>query len=405
MSILRLAYYQAGKIVLSYLLKTHPKSIVASLWPRRPTIRSVQITTNLQNSVFQFAKVGEINDRLIGCYAGKAAEFLFVDNFSSSKSSQISTLGLEDLLFGQKLIYSMLEKWAFFSKKSQIQKTISPPSNINSREFRENLEKLEFYNQYLQTIQTPPMHQALEAQTSSLTSTKDSSIANSNSQMYYAIPWWQQEVSSELEFVEKNFTNWSRFYLSNPEQSERNPEWLPPDEFYHSSSGLKNVKLAFANIAKRKAQKEPLKKIQRSLPSANDSISRANIEGTASSTKEKHTTFPWNDVTKLTRDYPVHSLVLQSLNKALVILNQNRELLDKIVVNLLYNEILRQPEIESLLKDFQHTITTPELDQNVISKLNEKSKHIEILESAWGPRSRKPMPRWIDFANFHRETT
>lgn len=397
MSLLRLAYYQAGKIVLSYLLKTHPKSIVASLWPRRPTIRSVQITTNLQNSVFQFARIGEINDRLVGCYAGKAAEFLFVDNFSSSKSSQISTLGLEDLLFGQKLIYSMLEKWAFFSKKSQIQKTLSLPSNINSREFRENLEKLDFYNQYLETIQTPPMHQALEAQTSSLSSNKDNSIANSNSQMYYAIPWWQQEVSSELEFVEKNFTNWSRFYLSNPEQSERNPEWLPPDEFYHSSSGLKNVKLAFSNIAKRKAQKEPLKKIQRSLTE--------NIEVANNSTKEKHTTFPWNDVTKLTRDYPVHSLVLQSLNKALVILNQNRELLDRIVVELLYNEILRQPEIETLFKDFQHIISAPELDQNEIVELYEKTKHIEILESAWGSRSRKPMPRWIDFANLHRETT
>lgn len=397
MSILRLAYYQAGKIVLSYLLKTHPKSIVASLWPRRPTIRSVQITTNLQNSVFQFAKVGEINDRLVGCYAGKAAEFLFVDNFSSSKSSQISTLGLEDLLFGQKLIYSMLEKWAFFSKKSQIQKTISLPSNINSREFRENLEKLDFYNQYLETIQTPPMHQALEAQTSSLSSNKDSSIANSNPQMYYAIPWWQQEISSELEFVEKNFTNWSRFYLSNPEQSERNPEWLPPDEFYHSSSGLKNVKLAFANIAKRKAQKEPLKKVQQSLPE--------NREGANSSTKEKHTTFPWNDVTKLTRDYPLHSLVLQSLNKALVILNQNRELLDRIVVELLYNEILRQPEIESLFKDFEYNISAPELDQNDITELHQKTKHVEILESAWGPRSRKPMPRWIDFENLHRETT
>lgn len=397
MSLLRLAYYQAGKIVLSSLLKTHPKSIVASLWPRRPTIRSVQITTNLQNSVFQFAKISEINDRLVGCYAGKAAEFLFVDSFSSSKSSQISTLGLEDLLFAQKLIYSMLEKWAFFSKKSQIQKTISLPSNINSREFRENLEKLDFYNQYLDAIQTPPMHQALEAQTSSLSSNKDSSIANSTSQMYYAIPWWQQEVSSELEFVEKNFTNWSRFYLSNPEQSERNPEWLPPDEFYHSSSGLKNVKLAFSNIAKRKAQKEPFKKLQRSLP---ENIAVAN-----SSTKEKHTTFPWNEITKLTRDYPVHSLVLQSLNKALVILNQNRELLDRIVVELLYNEILRQPEIEILLKDFQHNIIAPELDKNEIVELHEKTKHIEILESAWGPRSRKPMPRWIDFANLHQETT
>ena len=203
--------------------------------------------------------------------------------------------------------------------------------------------------------------------------------------MYYAIPWWQQEISSELEFVEKNFTNWSRFYLSNPEQSERNPEWLPPDEFYHSSSGLKNVKLAFANIAKRKAQKEPLKKVQQSLPE--------NREGANSSTKEKHTTFPWNDVTKLTRDYPVHSLVLQSLNKALVILNQNRELLDRIVVELLYNEILRQPEIESLFKDFEYNISAPELDQNDITELHQKTKHVEILESAWGPRSRKPMPR------------
>lgn len=395
MSILRLAYYQAGKIVLSYLLKTHPRSIVAPLWPRRPTIRSVQITTNLQNSVFQFAKVGEINDRLVGCYAGKAAEFLFVNDFS--KSSQISTLGIEDLLFGQKLIYSMLEKWTFFSKKSQIQETISLPSNINYREFRENLEKLDFYNQYLDNIQTPPMHRALEAQTSSLNSNKDSSIANSNSQTYYAIPWWQQEVSSELEFVEKNFANWSRFYLSNPEQSERNPEWLPPDEFYHSSSGLKNVKSAFANLSKRKAQKEPLTKIQR--------VSPANTEGAKSFTKENRTTFPWNDVKKLTRDYPVHSLVLQSLNKALVILNQNRELLDRIVVELLYNEILRQPEIESLLKDFQYNISAPELDQNKIVKLHEKTKHIEILESAWGPRSRKPMPRWIDFADLHRETT
>jgi ATP-dependent Zn protease len=409
MSILRLAYYQAGKIVLSSLLKTHPKSIVASLWPRRPTIRSVQITTNLQNSVFQFARVGEINDRLVGCYAGKAAEFLFVDNFSSSKSSQISTLGLEDLLFGQKLIYSMQEKWAFFSKKSQIQKTISLPSNINSREFRENLEKLDFYNQYLETVQTPPMRQALEAQTSSLSGNKDSSIASSNSQMYYAIPWWQQEVSSELEFVEKNFTNWSRLYLSNPEQSERNPEWLPPDEFYHSSSGLKNVKLAFANIAKRRAQKELLKKTGQS----------PNGKRADSSTKEKNTTFPskspflgWNDVTKLTRDYPVHSLVLQSLNKALVILNQNRELLDRIVVELLYNEILRQPEIESLLQDFEQAMSADstnafvgEPDQNEIGEFQEKSKHVEILESAWGSRSRKPMPRWIDFASLHRETT
>lgn len=391
LSILRLAYYQAGKIVLSYLLEMHPKSVVASLWPRRPTIRSVQITTNLQNSVFDFARLCELNDRLVGCYAGKAAEFLFLENFSSQRFSHMSTLGLEDLVFAQKLIYSLLEKSFFYSKKSQIQKIIPLFENLNAREFREIPEKLAFYDQFLETLQNPPIQKAVELETSSLNSSKNSEFDKLNAQMYYSLPWWQQETSNALEFVEKNFANWSRLYLSNPEQNERNPEWFPPDEFYHSESGLKNLKKAFGNVSKRKNQ--PLRKSK---------------ELTSSNYPDQKINFTWNDVSKLTRDYSVQSLILQSFNKALSILNENRELLDRLVVELLYHEILRQPEIEIILKDFQNIRLTDSLKTNKIEDLFkpfEKTNEIEILESSWGLSSRKSIPRWINFGEFSEETT
>lgn len=439
MSILRLAYYQAGKIVLSCFLETHPKSVVASLWPRRPTIRSAQIATNLQNSIFEFARLCEITDRLVGCYSGKAAEVLFVQQFSSSQYVQLSTLGLDDLLFAQKLVYCILEKWSFYSKKSHIQQTAQLASNINTREFREIPEKLDLYTGVVETIQIPPMSQALEIQTSSLGSKKKNGVTSWNAQMFYSIPWWQQQTSSELEFVEKNFTNWSRLYLSNPEQSDRNPEWLPPDEFYHSSSGLKNIKTAFANIQKIKKPLDRNKKtnfITKTIQQKADSTKTISLAKKPflktqfltqvlkpGDVKEiflpEKADFSWNEVALLTRDYPGQSLVLESFNKALSVLNQNRELLDRLVVELLYKEILRQPDIEKLIKEFdanwssskekglvKEIRTQSQINQAKLLEFEkENNQKVKIVESSWGSQSRKPAPRWLDFAQFSGETT
>lgn len=411
-SLLRLAYYQAGKVVVSHLLKTHPNVLVAYLWPRRTTIRSLQITANLQNSIFQFARLIELNERIMGSYAGKAAEFLFLENFSKKSTtddknmflplskkdvssqplfSNISTLGLDDLLFAQKLIYSLIEKWFLYSKKFKIQKTINLFPNINYREFNQNKEKLEFYNQFIENIETPPMTQALETQTSSLFSTKEKLIPNYNSQMYYFIPWWQQQISSELEFVEKNFSNWSRLYLSNPEQSERNPEWLPPDEFYHSSSGLKNIKTSVKYLTNKRILKTKQvydEKLQTSahLPKVH---------------------FTWNDVSQITRDYPVHSLVLQSFNQSVFLLDENRELVDRIVIELLYQEILRKPELDKLFEDFDKLTRTNDFSSSSVHRLelsqiqyeSKSNQNFQIVETNWGLKSRKTKPRWIDFKN------
>jgi ATP-dependent Zn protease len=455
MAILRLAYYQAGKIILSYMLETHPKSLIACLWPRRPTIRSIQITTNLQNSLFQFARLCEITDRLVGCYAGKAAEFLFLQKFGSKNKNVVenqkitsrsflknkklqnlvgdqnfvlmnenaSTLGLEDLFFAQKLVYFLLEDCGFYSKKSHIQQTITMLANVNMRELNQNVEKIDLYNSLVERIQSPPIVEAIEAETSSLKSKKENQNIDLNEQVHYSIPWWQQEISDELEFKIKNPGNGSRLYLYNPERTQRNPEWLPSDEFYHSISGLKNVKRAFANIQRVKKQKSGSKKREKKglskktgsfstkTPVLRNKLkekSRIDVQKTAKldiqqETSRQQGAVIWNDVSKISRDYSAQSLVLQSFNKAFGILNENRELLDRLVIELLYQEVLRKPDIENLLTEFEiiQKNKVGDQTQNQTDLINQ----VQFLDSSWGKKSRKPLPRWIDFAGLKEKTT
>lgn len=479
-SLIRFAYYQAGKIVVSSVLKDHPKTVFATLWPRCPNIRSLEITTNLQTSIFEFARLCELNDRLVGCYAGKAAEFLFLEKFASHRSAHRSTLGLEDLLFGQTVAFSLLEKSLFYSKKTYTQQNIILPQNINELEFPEMTGKLEFYEELVDTIEYPPFEKALEEDTSSLTE-KRTIYDDWEAQTFYFVPWWQRETSDALEFVEKNFHNWTRFYLENPERTERNVEWRPPDEFYHTDTALKNVKTDFTNLSKKNLELEPSEtsSLQKERSSSDSLLKReggskpevltpnisnlkldeeSTVSGpennevqdlfkteseqiASSKTQEverynpteskpqnvnipwryqdktqnwypsQNVYIPWNDVSNLTRDYPVQSLILQSFNKALVILNENRELVDRIVIDLLCEEILRQHEIESVVQEFQKTSISNYNDEtspkNTVfgNEPLEKPKGFEILEFGWGEYSRKPRPHWIDFAQFSKQTT
>jgi hypothetical protein len=289
-------------------------------------------------------------------------------------------------------------------------------------------EKLDLYAGIVKKIETPPIREALELDTSSLESKKKIKVVKLNDQTFYTVPWWQQEVSGALEFVEKNFTNWSRFYLYNPEQNERNPEWFPPDEFYQSSSGLKNVKKAFFNVRKLNEfpELDPNNKLETTPISEKldytktetvklDDNETKKLEDTQNKTeaiKERvlpeKAEFSWNELGLLTRDYPGHSLILQSFNKALVILNENRELLDRLVIELMYSEILRQPEIQKILEEFAliSPLSKDTVNFDSDSHFSEFEKQeLKIIEASWGSQSRKPKPRWIDFAKFSEETT
>lgn len=434
LEIVRLAYYQAAKVVVTSLLTSHPTSVVACLWPRRPTLRSVQLTTNLQNTIFQFSRLYELHDRLVGCYAGKAAEFLFVQKFSSRRSSHLSTIGLEDLGFAQKILYSLIEKGSFYSKKTRLQKTLPLVENLNFREFKLNPEKIDVYQELVEKMYIPPMEETLKENTSSLITSQEPNLDIFEEQFYYSVPWWQQETSKALEFLTKNAGNWSHLYLSNPEMNERNVEWVPPDEFYHTQTALKYVGTGFLNITRKQSSfSKATSKRDSVLP---DLVSKSETYNTGLSGEQqvvqntekrkpalglssehqkiypkKQVNSTWNDVSNLTRDYPIHSLVLQSFNKAFKILNQNRELLDRLVIELLSNEIVRQPEITKLVNEFHEKAETlskistnpkdePKEFKHPIIETFEKDNLIKIVEFSWGSNSRKPVPRWIEFTGW-----
>ena len=61
----------------------------------------------------------------------------------------------------------------------------------------------------------------------------------------------------------------------------------------------------------------------------------------------------WNDEIENSKSFLTSSLMLQSYNKALQLLDNNREYLDLLVSKLLKEEILRKPDLNELLNNLQ----------------------------------------------------
>ena len=303
-STLRVAYYQAGKILLSTLLEHHPPTLVTHLWPRRTNVRALQIASNLQKYFFRFARRIELEHRIIGCYAGKAAEILLLQ--SATFESNLSDLGTEDIQFAQNLIDCMIQKWYLYSKTVPIKKTSAILTTKNSNEYRDVPEKLPFFNQFLENVESSTSQEILDI--NNQPSSKQLEIKfDQQSQSYFPVAWWQYQVSDEFEVSTRHFSDWYRLYLPDPQENERNLEWAPPDEFYHGNNLLENL---------------------------TDATN-------------------WNDISGISIEYQMHSLILQSFNKALILLDQHREILDKLAYELMQREILREPEIQEILTKFQ----------------------------------------------------
>ena len=88
----------------------------------------------------------------------------------------------------------------------------------------------------------------------------------------------------------------------------------------------------------------------------------------------------WNDEIENSKSFLTSSLMLQSYNKALQLLDNNREYLDLLVSKLLKEEILRKPDLNELLKNLQVS--------------SNKNDSIEIFKS-WGKKSNRKKRRSI----------
>lgn len=414
----RFAYYQAGKIICTSLLQTHPPILVAYLWPRRPNIRSVKIAQNLQNYFFKFARRHELEDRIIGCYAGKVGEILFLQKLAFSslggnspdilgKTHQLfnvnlSTIGLEDLTFGQVLIKFLIENWYLYSYEALTHRMTELADNRNRQELSE--EKIAFMNYLCETFESHPrpIGQFLPSPFTASKTKKDRRSGKSNriltAQHYFSIPWWQRQISSEFDVAERDFLMWYRIFMSNPQESELNPDWVPPDEFYHRNRIPEAV-------SSSKISSDPFLQI----PNMTSQQQRFVMNWWE---MEQSTDCSWNDLGNISQEYQTHSLVLQSFNKALLLVDQHRELLDVIASKLLSQKILRQWDIVAIFENYQvdssqlnfilskNSQATPKDTDYTIKFPTLTSNQKIVVNSDWGKSSNKKTANWIDFGLF-----
>ena len=357
----RLAYYQAGKAVIHTLLLQHPSVTVLHLWPRQENARHNYISAIIQNEFLKISRKLELESRVVGLYAGKAAEFLILSMRSPEKKSSAynisetqkflftskklwqSDIGSEDLNFATSLVQSMINKWYFYSKNLVVRRSNQIFSQRNLQEIQE-LDTIDLLNQL-----------AIKTETEMIQKTRFSGL-NRDFQKWSVRPWLQTQITRQIGFSDPAYDDWYRIYLPDPEESERNEEWMPPDEYYHNNSNLSNLR----------------------LHSHKSSIN-------------------WNDLYATDRDYIYHGLLLTCFNTAFTILDKNRELLDYFASYLMQNEILREHEITEILSQFKPDLILDKKKAKQHKLLPEKSKNSTVIEKSWGSYSRRKIFRFLNF--------
>ena len=489
--ITRFAYYQAGKAVLHTLLPQHPDAIVLKLWPQPKNSRHKNVNKDQEFTSWSLNHRAKLETRLIGLYAGKAAELLALSlnsqtkkqttyTFTRKRSSTIketkapnrkivsllrtkdvsdvsfsskafaayrkghvrnlsqynkrnlshSSLGIEDLSAASNLAHSLVEKWHFYSNKIAIRRENQIFTNQNQFEISE-IGVFDLFQQLTEDVQN-----RISASNISESTEKKERIQSEgrdkhsryNFQEWSIRPWWQNQITEQTGNLNMFYDDWYRIYLPDPEESERNEEWVTPDEYYHNTQNLKNLL--------PKSSSYPFRKNSYLLPTFKNLtnpkmvgsyfkiVPKGEVEQKNNRSKNKNQAFEprkeflfqnrqtrlvkledtknklnfdltWNDLYKLDRDYIYHALILTCFNKAFCLLDENRELLDYLADHLMRFEMLRQHKIKQIFYDFGCS----SLPNQSLTKTGKKDKQkIKfIFDKNWGKNSRRSSSRLFTF--------
>jgi hypothetical protein len=303
---------------------------------------------------------------------------------SSFKELWASSLGLEDLKNGTLIAHFLVEEWYLYSKKiassntlpiNKNKKEISDPYVLDSLKDLSFNHKEEISNQY---------------------------ISEERNQEFFIPTWWQLEVTKNYDVADLSFGEWYRIFLSDPEEGERNEEWVAPDEHYNAIETLQNFPNSFLlrnsknsnfeissdkscnffsvpektpfevvksdglQILKKKTkiqknkrfssffsnkildqEKMQMKKIN--LSKKQNYACNLNHNGKNENSKSLVTS---NDFKKLIRDYIFYGLISNGFNAAFNLLHNNREILDLVADCLVRFEKIREPEIANFSVNF-----------------------------------------------------
>ena len=151
-----------------------------------------------------------------------------------------SSLGIEDLSVASNLAHSLVEKWHFYSNKIAIRRENQIFTNQNIVEISET-GVFELFQQLTEDVQNRISASNISESTDAKQSEGRDKHSRYNFQEWSIRPWWQNEITEQTGNLNMFYDDWYRIYLPDPEESERNDEWVTPDEYYHNTQNLKNL--------------------------------------------------------------------------------------------------------------------------------------------------------------------
>jgi SpoVK/Ycf46/Vps4 family AAA+-type ATPase len=254
-----------------------------------------------------------------------------------------SDLGVEELSFAGLIANHMINTWYLYSKRIASQKFNLAHVSQEENEIKiDDPVLLDLFRHLEKTIED------------------ETRLARRTSFVYqhrFAPAWWETQTMTEESLVEPSDSDWYRLYIPDPEETERNIDWVAPDDCYHATSANLLRNTSRMGIPSHLVKKIPYLRIRELF------ATKANSTGSA---------ITWNDFYLINRDYIYQALVSSCLHKAINLLDTKRELLDLFADQLVRYNLLRQHEIGTIWRNFTTAASPPYLSSSVAKNSQEE---------------------------------
>jgi SpoVK/Ycf46/Vps4 family AAA+-type ATPase len=279
-----------------------------------------------------------------------------------------SSIGLEDLKNGTLIAHFIVEEWYLYSRKIASSNVL--PSNKNKKEISDPyvLDSLKHISyKHKEEI-------------------SKQNISQEKNQEFFISTWWQLEVTKNYDVADLSFGEWYRIFLSDPEEGERNEEWVAPDEHYSTIETLQNISNFFllrnSKIEKLSEKSFNIFNVPEKTPFEIFNYTRKFNKLSFGSAKDENSKslVTSNDSKKLIRDYIFYGLVSNGFNVAYDLLHKNREILDLFADCLVRFEKIREPEIANFsFKFFSENSLKKIKTSGFFQNKNKKIKNLKPL--------------------------
>nr|AYC63830.1 Cell division protein FTSH [Dichotomosiphon tuberosus] len=324
-SIIKYSYYYIGKIFISFYLKN--KEILSFI---NIVERSKNFRYHCLNSIFEIFNINTNNliykkkfeEIFINLISGKASELLFIffpiidisDFYFYKNKKNVtepnidfnyqSNIGSFDLKKSITLLSLIIEKWYIYNKIVSIDKINLLNENKNNADFNEYGVS---FGEFL-----------IEDNINKLDTNNNILI---NIETFTLKSWWQKQLFLKNKNINYLlYLKWFRINIYEINRNEQNIEWIPADIYYHS----KNI-------------------------------------------QPKNFLVNWNDYLSINENLFCNDLLLNKVNKIVLILREFGELIDFFVDYLIRNDIIREYEFRDKIELYYEIMIKNKINLKIIS--------------------------------------